>query len=79
MNIDIALLGVLISLILAVLVSGVFIGRLSEKVRGNRIDINENKDEAKDEANVYRKENREEHKAIADRLDKLIMNGGGKT
>ena len=74
MTIDLALLALLISLILAVLAGGVFIGRLSEKVRSNRLEIEEEKADNRAE----RKENREEHKAIVSRLDKLIMNGGGK-
>ena len=75
MTIDLALLALLISLILAVLTGGVFIGRLSEKVRSNRLKIEGNKADAKAE----RKENREEHRTIVARLDKLIMNGGSKT
>ncbi len=75
MTIDLALLALLISLILAVLTGGVFIGRLSEKVRSNRLEIEGNKADAKAE----RKENREEHRTIVARLDKLIMNGGSKT
>ena len=47
MTIDLALLALLISLILAVLTGGVFIGRLSEKVRSNRLEIEENKVDAK--------------------------------
>ena len=75
MTIDLALLAIMISLILAVLAGGVFIGRLSEKVKSNRLEIEENKADAKAE----RRENREEHKTIVARLDKLITNGGGKT
>jgi len=74
MTIDLAMLALLISLILAVLAGGVFIGRLSEKVRSNRLEIDANKEEAK----AYRLENREEHKTIAVKLDRIIMNGGSK-
>ena len=71
MTIDIALLALLISLIMAVLAGGVFIGKLTERVRSNRLEIEQNKDEAK----AYRLENREEHKVIVERLDKLILEG----
>jgi len=74
MTIDVALLGVLISLIFAVLIGGVFIGRLSEKVASNRREIGQQQKNI----DAYREENREEHKGIVARLDKLIMNGGGK-
>ncbi len=74
MTIDVAVLAVGISLILAVLAGGVFIGRLSEKVRSNRFEI----EEQKKVASRYREENREEHKTIVARLDRLIMNGGSK-
>ena len=72
MTIDMALLSVLVTLILAVLAGGYFLGKLTERVKGTRIDIDENKREAI----AYRKENREEHAVIVARLDKLIMDGG---
>ena len=71
MTIDLALLSVLITLIMAVLVGGFFMGKLTERVRSNRLEIEQNKDEAK----AYRLENREEHKVIVERLDKLILEG----
>ena len=71
MTIDVALLGVMISLIMAVLAGGYFMGKLTERVRSNRLEIEENKREAI----AYRKENREEHALIVARLDKLITNG----
>ena len=71
MTIDLALLSVLITLILAVLAGGFFLGKLTERVRSNRLEIEENKKDAID----YRKENREEHKVIVERLDKLILEG----
>ena len=71
MTIDLALLSVLITLILAVLAGGFFLGKLTERVRSNRLEIEQNKDEAK----AYRLENREEHKVIVERLDKLILEG----
>ena len=74
MTIDVALLGILITLIMAVLAGGFYMGRLTEKVRSNRLEIEENKKEAI----AYRKENREEHEKIVQRLDRVISNGGGK-
>ena len=74
MTIDMALLSVLITLILAVLAGGYFLGKLTERVHSNRLEIDENKREAI----AYRKENREEHAVIVSRLDRLISNGGGQ-
>ena len=71
MTIDLALLSVGISLIMAMLAGGVVIGRALEKIKSNRLEIEENKKDAID----YRKENREEHKVIVERLDKLILEG----
>ena len=74
MTIDIAVLGLLITLLLAVLAGGFFLGKLTEKVSSNRKEIEDNKAEAI----AYRKENREEHKAMVVKLDRIIMNGGSK-
>ncbi len=67
MAIDVALLGGFITLLLAVLAGGFYLGRLSEKVRNNRFDI----EDAKEREKEYRKENREEHLTIMT----LIRNG----
>ncbi len=60
-----------IVILLAIITSSVAFGRLFEKVRGNRIDINDD-----------RKANREDHTRLFDKMDELrtlIINGGGKT
>ena len=74
MTIDMAVLSVLITLMLAVLAGGFFLGKLTERVHSNRLEIEDNKEDAR----AYREENREEHKAIVVKLDKIIVNGGGK-
>jgi len=75
MTIDTTILALLISLILAVLAGGVWVGRMSEKIRGNRFDIEGNKDKLE----IYRKENKDEHAAMIVKLDRLITNGGRKS
>ena len=60
-----------IVILLAIITSSVAFGRLFEKVRGNHIDINDD-----------RKANREDHTRLFDKMDELrtlIINGGGKT
>ena len=74
MAIDTALLGILISLLVSVIIGSVWIGKMSEKVQNNRTDIEAHRIEQKE----YQSENKEEHKTIIARLDKLISNGGGK-
>ena len=74
MTIDMALLSVVITLIMAVLAGGYFLGKLTERVHSNRLEIGDNKKELV----AYRKENREEHAVIVARLDRLITNGGCK-
>ena len=57
-------------ILLAIVSAALAFGRLSEKVRGNRIDINDD-----------RKTNREDHQRLFDKLDDLLLlirNGGGK-
>ena len=71
MTIDMALVVLLISLILSVLAGGVFIGRLSEKVKHNRADINYHQEEVKEAL----KENEEEHRAIINKLDAALLRG----
>jgi len=75
MGIDTALLGIVISLIVSVVIGSVWVGKMSEKIRNNRTDIEVHKMEQKE----YQRENKEEHKVIISRLDTIIMNGGGKT
>lgn len=68
MTLDTTILAVLITLIMAVLAGGVWAGKMSEKIKGNRYDIEDQKEDMKS----YRLENGEEHKAIILRLDKII-------
>ncbi len=59
-----------IVLLIAIISAAIAFGRLFEKVRGNRIDIDED-----------RKANREDHSKLFDKMDELrtlIMNGGGR-
>jgi len=74
MAIDTALLGIMISLIISVVIGSVWVGKLSERVRNNRFDIETHRTEQKE----YQTENKEEHQKIIVRLDRIITNGGGK-
>ena len=73
MTIDTAVLGVLVSLIFSVLGGGYFLGRLTERVKSNRMEIEENKKDAAE----YKKENKEAHADRNRKLDKLLLNGKG--
>ena len=74
MTIEVAMVALLVSLIMSVLGGGVWLGKLSEKVRHNRYNI----EDQKSNMETYRKENREEHQAIISRLDTIITNGNSR-
>ena len=60
-----------IVLLIAIISAAIAFGRLFEKVKGNRIDITED-----------RKTNRTDHTRLFDKMDELrdlIINGGGRT
>lgn len=71
MTIETGILGVLISLILAVLAGGIWLGRLAERVRNNKDDILDSKQIVKE----FQVENKKEHRDMITRLDKILRNG----
>ncbi len=71
MTSDFALLGMVITLLLAVIALGFWAGRTTEKIRNNRFDIEEQKEDFK----TYQNYNREEHKSMIVKLDTIITNG----
>ncbi len=68
MTIDITILAILISLIISILAGGAWLGRMWEKIKSNRRDIDENKDDVK----TYQRENADQHRVIISRLDRII-------
>lgn len=75
MTIDTAMLGIIITLLMGMLAGGVYVGRLSEKVKGNRTDI----DAVKKEAHEDRERNSAEHSRLYEKLEtlaQLVRNGG---
>ncbi len=54
-------------------------GMLTRSVKGNRADIDENKRNFNTSLSEFRTENAAGHKAMYDKLDVIIRNGGGKT
>jgi len=75
MTIDTAMLGIIITLLMGMLAGGVYVGRLSEKVKGNRSDIDADKKEAHED----RERNSAEHSRLYEKLEtlaQLVRNGG---
>ena len=64
MSIDITILAIMISLILAIIGGGVWIGKITERVGNNRFDIEQ-----------QRTDNKEEHKEMNSKLDRILQNG----
>jgi hypothetical protein len=57
------------------------LGRLWEQVKNSSVHIAANKSELKTELDSYRRENREDHQLIFDKIDELsryVRNGHGK-
>lgn len=52
-------------------------GMLTNRVKGNRLDINENKQNFRDDMQAFRDENTEGHRLIHEKLDTIIRNGRG--
>ena len=74
MDIDTTVLAILIVVLLSILSGGVWLGRMSEKVRNNRHDLEEEKEMRREEAQTFRQDNRQEHKDMMVRIDKALSN-----
>ncbi len=61
-----------ISVVLALIGGALSIGALYEKVKGNRVDIDDNKLEFREVLKQHREENRQEHISLGDKLDSLL-------
>lgn len=82
MQIDTAMVGVLVSIIVSLLAFAAWVGALHQKVRNNRDDIDEDKKEKKEtivqiraEFKSYQIENKNDHAQIFNKLDTILQNG----
>ena len=75
MIIDTPLLGIILTILLAVIGVAVTMGMYGEKIKQNREKIKENKELTDKEITNLRDENRQDHKAIFSKLDAIIRNG----
>jgi len=71
MQVDVAMVAILVTVFLAIIAVAFGYGVLTQKVKSNRIDINN----VHEEFQTYRKENKQEHHEINSKLDTIIRNG----
>jgi hypothetical protein len=72
MQIDTAMVGVLITILLALLGFASWVGALHQKVKYNDQDNHSIRKEFKE----YQAENKADHNLITSKLDKILQNGG---
>ena len=65
------LMAVIITVLLAMLGLAYSSGALANKVKGNRLDINQLEKDFKE----YLRENKQDHEKMQDKLDKVLQNG----
>ena len=77
MTIDPGMATLIISVFLAIVGAAFGYGVLTNRVKGNRLDIDENKKDFKADMDSLKSENSAGHKLIHEKLDIMIRNGGG--
>lgn len=82
MQIDIAAVGILVSIIVSLLAFSAWVGALHQKVKNNRTDIDRGNEEHKetikqirDEFKAYKSDNKSDHTLIFGKLDAILQNG----
>jgi len=74
MELNMATIGVIITVLMSLLGLAYGYGALSTKVRFNRKDI----DGMVDELRRYQRDNKDDHNLITAKLDQIIRNGNGR-